>query len=182
MAGLNPIYLAHSTSYHNSFLIPQDSALDGAVKNSQDNGLPNIAVSPALGKFLNLVVKTIQGQRVLEVGTLGGYVLLAILSLYTHSSTVTGSYSTIWLARDHKLSPELFVEAIEQVARQNLEHAGVANKVTVIVGPAAETLATLRPEQPYDLVFIDADKASSLIYFNEGKRLLRKGGVIVSSL
>ena len=48
-----------------------------------------------------------------------------------------------------------------------------------MIGPAAESLAKLSAEDPYDLVFIDADKPSNTIYFSEAKRLLRKGGVIV---
>jgi predicted O-methyltransferase YrrM len=57
--------------------------------------------------------------------------------------------------------------------------AGVDNQVTIMIGPAVESLAKLSPEDPYDLVFIDADKPSNTIYFSEAKRLLRKGGVIV---
>ena len=53
------------------------------------------------------------------------------------------------------------------------------NQVTIVIGPAAESLAKLSPEDPYDLVFIDADKPSNSIYFSEAKRLVRKGGVIV---
>ena len=59
--------------------------------------------------------------------------------------------------------------------------AGVDDKVTIVIGPAAESLAKLSPEEPFDLVFIDADKASNCIYFSEAKRLVRKGGVIVGS-
>lgn len=60
-----------------------------------------------------------------------------------------------------------------------MKAAGVDNKVTIMIGPGVESLAKLSPEEPYDLVFIDADKPSNTIYFSEAKRLLRKGGVIV---
>lgn len=63
-----------SDEYHNSFLIPQDDILDAAVKNNSDQGLPDIAVSKAQGKFLNLLVRSLGAKRILEVGTLGGYV------------------------------------------------------------------------------------------------------------
>src|ERR1700733_8814690 len=69
-----------SDQYHNSFLIPPDPVLDSALKNSEANELPDIAVTPAQGKFLMLLAKSIGAKRILEVGTLGGY-------------------STIWLAR-----------------------------------------------------------------------------------
>ena len=68
---------------------------------------------------------------------------------------------------------------IVKVALENLKAAGVDNQVTIVIGPAAESLADLSSEESFDLVFIDADKASNSIYFSEAKRLLRKGGVIV---
>ncbi|CAL1704839.1 unnamed protein product [Somion occarium] len=153
-----------SDVYHNSFLIPKDEALEFAQKNSQDNDLPAIAVSPAQGKLLNLLARSIGAKRILEVGTLGGY-------------------STIWLARALPEDGKLVTAELEQkhadVARANLEHAGQYSKVEILVGPAAETLSKLKPEQPFDLAFIDADKMSNLIYFLEAKRMVKKGGIIV---
>ena len=67
-----------------------------------------------------------------------------------------------------------------QVARVNLERAKVSSKVRLHVGPAADTLRNMHPEQLFDLAFIDADKPSILTYFLEAKRLVRKGGVVVS--
>jgi len=64
-----------SDEYHNSFLIKQDDSLDAVIRNSDDQGLPDIAVSAAQGKFLNLLAKSLGTKRVLEVGTLGGSVL-----------------------------------------------------------------------------------------------------------
>lgn len=109
-------------------------------------------------------------------------------------------YSTIWLARalpsDGKiitleLSPRhakvrnshlagictLFT--LPKIAEENLKTAGFAEQVSVIVGPAADSLAALHPEQQFDLVFIDADKILNALYFTEAKRLVRSGGVIV---
>jgi predicted O-methyltransferase YrrM len=62
-----------SDIYHNSFLIPSDDVFTSALKLSEQNGLPPYAVSEALGKFLNLLAKSIQARRILEIGTLGGY-------------------------------------------------------------------------------------------------------------
>jgi predicted O-methyltransferase YrrM len=67
-----------------------------------------------------------------------------------------------------------------KVSRQNVENAGLASKVEVIVGPAAETIEKLGPDGSYDLAFIDADKENNVKYFTEAKRLIRSGGVIVS--
>ena len=68
---------------------------------------------------------------------------------------------------------------IVKVAMENLKAAGVAHQVTIMIGPAAESLTKISPEEPFDLVFIDADKASNSIYFSEAKRLVKQGGVIV---
>ncbi|KAI0082708.1 O-methyltransferase family 3 protein [Panus rudis PR-1116 ss-1] len=156
---------ARSDAYHNSFLIPQDEALEFALKNSEENGLPRIAVSTSEGKLLNLLARSIGAKRVLEVGTLGGY-------------------STIWLARALPEDGKLITLELEQkhanVARANLEHAGVSSKVDIIVGPAADSIVKLKPEPaPFDLAFIDADKENNLTYFLEAKRLVKKGGVII---
>ncbi|OCH95543.1 O-methyltransferase family 3 protein [Obba rivulosa] len=155
---------ARSDQYHNSFLIPADEALEYARKNSNANGLPEIAVSTAQGKFLNLLARSIGAKRILEVGTLGGF-------------------STIWLARALPADGELLTcelsEKHAEVARANIAHAGLANKVQIARGPAADTLKKLRPAQPYDFVFIDADKPNNLTYFIEAKRLVKKGGVII---
>ncbi|KAF6759599.1 O-methyltransferase-domain-containing protein [Ephemerocybe angulata] len=150
--------------YHNSFLLDADPAMDAALKNSEAQGLPDIAVSPAQGKFLNLLVKTTGSKRVLEVGTLGGY-------------------STIWLAR--AIPEGGLVTTLEldphhaKVATENISNAGVADKVDLIVGPAAESIKKLGPNSSYDFAFIDADKEGNLLYFQEAKRLVKSGGTII---
>ncbi|KAK1227572.1 hypothetical protein PQX77_009422 [Marasmius sp. AFHP31] len=153
--------------YQSSFLVAQDDALDFAVKNSSQKGLPEIAVSPLQGKFLYLISKSIQATRILEVGTLGGY-------------------SAIWLSRSLPAKGELVTLELKEehakVARENLEKAGadVSARVKIIVGPAHESLAKLKPDpQPFDLAFIDADTSHFTTYYTEAKRLLRSGGVII---
>ncbi|TDL27541.1 O-methyltransferase family 3 protein [Rickenella mellea] len=155
---------ARSDEYHNSFLIPKDPAIDYAIHKSKEHGLPDISVTEAQGKLLNLLARSLGAKRILEVGTLGGY-------------------STIWLGRalpeDGHLTTLEISEAHAKVAEGNIANAGLTNKVTVKVGPAAETLKTLSPNPPFDLAFIDADKSGNLTYFLEAKRLLSKGGVII---
>lgn len=75
-----------SDEYHNSFLIRPDPALDGAIENSARNGLRDIAVSKAQGKFLKLLVRSLGVKRILEVGTLGGYAgLISRISSLKHA-------------------------------------------------------------------------------------------------
>lgn len=69
-----------------------------------------------------------------------------------------------------------------EVAEENFRRAGVSDRVSLLVGPAEEMLKRLRSDEPFDLAFIDADKANIGVYFKEAKRLVRKGGVIVRFL
>lgn len=145
-----------------SRFVGADSALTAALESSAAAGLPAIAVSPAQGRLLELLVRLTGAHSVLEVGTLGGY-------------------STIWLARG--LPPGGRVVTLEldpahaEVARSNLDRAGLSAVVDIRVGPAAQTLAELTGT--FDLVFIDADKPSTPTYFTHAVRLSHPGTVIV---
>ena len=148
-------------------LIGEDAALDAALQSSAEAGLPAIAVSPPQGKLLHLLARSIGARSVLEIGTLGGY-------------------STIWLARavgddGRVLSLEADARYAE-VARANVARAGFAGTVEIRVGPALDTLALIAAEQPapFDLVFIDADKAHTPDYFRWALQLTRPGAWIVA--
>lgn len=141
----------------------EDPALTAALAASDEAGLPPIAVSVQQGKFLNLLATAARASRILEIGTLGGY-------------------STIWLAR--AVGPTGSVVTLEyeprhaEVARGNLDRAGVGDRVQILVGAALDTLPTLTGE-PFDLVFIDADKENNVGYLNWAVQLSRPGSVIV---
>lgn len=145
-------------------VIGDDPALSAALRASDAAGLPRIAVSAQQGKFLSLLAGAIQAHRVLEIGTLGGF-------------------STIWLARG--AGPQGRVVTLEyepkhaEVARANLERAGLAARVEVIVGAALDTLPTLGGA-PFDMVFIDADKENYVAYLGWAVRLARPGALIVA--
>ena len=129
-------------------------------------GLPAIDVSPAQGKFLYLLAKSTAARRILEVGTLGGY-------------------STIWLARALPADGRLVTLEIDphhaEVARRNLEEAGVGDRVEVRVGPALDSLAALAKERigPFDFVFIDADKEHNADYVDAAIDVARPGALIL---
>ncbi|KAJ7624464.1 O-methyltransferase [Roridomyces roridus] len=139
-------------------------ALDAARANSTAQGLPEIAVSAAQGKFLQLLASSLGARRILEVGTLGGY-------------------STIWLARalppDGELTTLELSEHHANVASENIAHAGLTDRVHIVLGPAIDSMRSLPPSPPFDFIFIDADKEGYKDYFVEAKRLVRKGGVII---
>ncbi|MBI3565283.1 MAG: O-methyltransferase [Elusimicrobia bacterium] len=143
-------------------LAPHDAALEAALKDSADAGLPAISVSAAQGKLLQILAATVSAERILEIGTLGGY-------------------STIWMARALPAGGRLVTLEYEPkhaaVATKNIARAGLAERVEVRVGKALDLLPAVRG--PFDLVFIDADKASIPDYFAWALKLTRKGALIV---
>jgi predicted O-methyltransferase YrrM len=148
-----------------SLLAPSDEALDNALRDSDAAGLPKINVAPNQGKLLTLLA-TIQGaHRILEIGTLGGY-------------------STIWLARALPDNGTLISLELEphhaDVARKNLERAGLASRVEIRVGPAPASMRQLIDEgvEPFDFIFIDANKEGYPEYLELSFPLSRPGTVI----
>jgi len=143
-----------------------DEALESALRESDAAGLPAIAVSIPQGKFLNQLAQILNARRILEIGTLGGY-------------------STIWMARGLTKGGDLVTIEIDQkhaeVARKNLAHAGLSDRVEVRNAPAIEELPRIAAENrgPFDLVFIDADKPSIPDYFAWSLKMSRPGSVIV---
>lgn len=143
-----------------------DEALAAAQRDAAAAGLPAISVSAAQGKLLNLLVRVAGARTILEVGTLGGY-------------------STIWMARALPAGGRLVTLEVDpahaKVAQANIERAGVADKVEIRVGRAADSLPVLHSEGwgPADLAFIDADKPSNAVYLDWALELSRPGTVIV---
>ena len=145
-------------------LLGDDDALAATLANNANQDLPPIDVSAAQGKMLHLLARISGARRILEVGTLGGY-------------------STIWLARALPDDGRLVTLELEPhhaaVARENLERAGVSDKVDIRVGPAADSLIAMATGDPFDFVFIDADKQSNAFYVAEAIRLGRSGTTII---
>ena len=143
-----------------------DDALESALRESDAAGLPAIAVSVPQGKFLNLLGQICHARRILEIGTLGGY-------------------STIWMARALAPGGDMITLEIDakhaQVARANLDRAGLGDRVEVREGAALDLLPKIAAEKkgPFDLIFIDADKPNIPDYFKWSLALSRPGTVIV---
>jgi caffeoyl-CoA O-methyltransferase len=127
-------------------------------------GLPPISIGPDEGRILHFLVKASSAKKVVEVGTLAGY-------------------SACWLASalpgDGVLHTLEYDPKHAEVARANIKEAGLTAKVTVHVGPALGTLPALAAAGPYDLVFIDADKASYHEYAHWAAENLRPGGFCI---
>jgi predicted O-methyltransferase YrrM len=152
--------------YFSDLLLAPDHGLEAALAASDAAGLPAINVSPNQGKLLYLLAKAIGARRVLEIGTLGGY-------------------STIWLAQALPADGRLITLEADpkhaEVARGNIAHAGLSGIVEVTLGSALETMPRLVEdgEEPFDLIFIDADKPSTTAYFEWALRLSHPGTLII---
>ncbi|MGB6103648.1 MAG: O-methyltransferase [Pusillimonas sp.] len=153
--------------YFSATLAPSDAVLDAALARSEQAGLPAINVAPNQGKLLQLLARISGARRILEIGTLGGY-------------------STIWLARALPEGGSITTLELEpmhaEVARRNIEQAGFADAVSVIVGSAVDTLKNLVRDgaEPFDFIFIDADKQNNPHYLEWSLKLSRPGTVIVT--
>jgi predicted O-methyltransferase YrrM len=153
-------------AYMTGLLAPSDPALEAALQATIDAGMPQINVAPNQGKLLQVLARALGARRILEIGTLAGY-------------------STIWLARALPADGQLVTLEIDPqhaaVASANIAHAGLAQQVEVRQGQAIEILPQLDSEGygPFDLVFIDADKASTTEYFAWALKLARIGSLII---
>jgi len=143
-----------------------DPNLEAALASARAAGLPSIEVSPAQGKFLQILALMVGARRILEIGTLGGYSSICLARALPQD----GRLVTLEISAKHA-----------EVARANLARAGLSERAEVTVGPALDTLAKLEGEGagPFDLVFIDADKPNNPNYLKWALKLGRKGAVIV---
>ena len=148
------------------FMSP-DSALEETLSESAAADLPPISVAPNQGRLLELLARIQRSKRILEIGTLGGY-------------------STIWLARTLPSDGSLVTLELEtlhaEVARKNIDRAGLGPFVNILVGPATESLQDLINgyAEPFDFIFIDADKEGYPKYLELSLLLSRPGTVIVA--
>lgn len=147
-------------------VVHPDPAVLRAVQAAAEAGLPPIEVAPNAGKLLKLLVQISGARRVLEIGTLAGF-------------------STIWMGQGLPENGTLvtceFLPKHAEVAWANIDSAGLGQKVEIRLGPALDTLAALEEEgrEPFDFIFIDADKENNRHYLDWAVRLGRPGSTIV---
>lgn len=144
---------------------PEDEGLQSALREASRAGLPEIQISPIQGKLLQLLATICNAQKILEIGALAGY-------------------SGIWLARalppgGHLITLEVS-PAHADVVKKSFARAGVGDRTEVRVGKALDLLPQLANEAPFDLVFIDADKAPYPQYLDWALRYTRPGSIIVA--
>ncbi|MGX7244910.1 O-methyltransferase [Enterococcus quebecensis] len=147
-------------------LVEKDPVFDQILANNQKHQLPPHDVSPSQGKFLYLLAKIRNAKRILEIGTLGGY-------------------STLWFAKAINKGGQIisleYDKKHAKVAEENLAIAGVSDKTKIIVGSASDSLEKMVHTQtdPFDLIFIDADKENNSIYLNYALQLAQSGTIII---
>jgi len=148
-------------------LVDEDEGAQAAWDAAAAAGLPQIQVSPPQGKLLQLLVRLLGAKSVLEFGTLGGYSTI----LMARALAAAGRLITLEANPDYA-----------EVAGASIERAGLGEAVDLRVGPALESLPALAEEGagPFDLVFIDADKANTPNYFAWSLERTRPGGLIVA--
>jgi predicted O-methyltransferase YrrM len=152
--------------YIKEVVVRPDAALDAAMEASAAAGLPPISVSPSHGKFLFVLARTVGAKSILEIGTLGGY-------------------STIWMARGLVAGGRVVTLEADakhaEVACANFVRAGVSDAIELRLGKALDSLPQVATDGrgPFDLIFIDADKANIPEYFRWGLKLSRVGSLII---
>lgn len=143
----------------------EDEGLQSALTSAQQEGLPQIQISPIQGKLLQLLATACNARKILEIGSLAGY-------------------SGIWLARSLPADGRLITLELDphhaEVVRRSFARAGVADRTEVRIGKALDLLPQLENEAPFDLVFIDADKPPYPQYLDYALRLTRPGSIIVA--
>lgn len=153
-------------AYFVQALVGEDAALAAARESVRRTTMPRAEVAPNQGRLLALLCRIAGARRVLEFGTLAGY-------------------STLWLAgavgEDGHVTTLELEAGNAAIARENFARAGMADRIEVLVGPAAESAGKLveAGTEPFDLVFIDADKPNNPAYLAASLALTRAGSVIV---
>jgi len=167
--------MAEPKSFHLSneihqYLLAHSTAIDEiqadliAETAEATGGFAGMQIAPEQGVFMTLLTRAIGARDAVEVGTFTGYSALALArGLPTDGHLLCCDVSAEWTA----------------IAQRYWSRAGVADRITLRVGPAAETLAALDPDPQFDLAFIDADKPGYQRYFDELVPRLRPGGLIL---
>lgn len=154
-------------AYVEGLFAPPDEALEAALRDSREAGLPEINVSASEGRLLTLLTEIAGVRRILEIGTLGGY------SAIHFARALPDGGAMISLELDERHA---------EVARRNIERAGFSKKVEVLVGDARDLLAAMVEAgiEPFDLIFIDADKESYPEYLERALELSHPGSLILA--
>lgn len=149
------------------FGLDDDADLAACLAAQRSAGLPEIQVSAVQGRLLTVLARAVGARRILEIGSLGGYSSVCLV----RAQPEDGYLVSLELREDRAA-----------LTRASLDRAGRGARCEVLVGPAAVSLAaiTQHAPEPFDLAFIDADKASYPVYLSAVRALMRPGGLIIA--
>jgi len=156
-AEIHQYIVAHGT--------PPDAIQQELIEETRKlGGISLMQIAPEQGAFMTLLARAIGARRAIEVGTFTGYSTLCLArGLPTEGRVIACDVSEDWTG----------------IARRYWEKAGVAEKIELRIGPAAQTLRALPEDPVFDLAFIDADKPSYPVYYELILARLRSGGLIL---
>jgi O-methyltransferase len=153
-------------SYILSVSLREPSILRELREETSQLEMARMQIAPEQGQFMALLLKLTGARRYLEVGTFTGYsALVCALAMPADAQLYALDISEEWTA----------------VARRYWEQAGVAERINLKLGSAAETMQSMLPEEQnsFDAIFIDADKTGYAAYIQYGFELLRPGGLLM---
>jgi caffeoyl-CoA O-methyltransferase len=143
---------------------PHDAGLAAAFAAPDREQMPAIQVGQSEGRLIEILLRMCGARRVVEVGTLAGYSAI-------RCARAVGDQGHVYTLEVDPRHAE--------VARANIEAAGLTSRIDVLVGPAVAMLPTLEQHGPFDAVFIDADKESYDKYGRWAAQHLRTGGLLL---
>ncbi len=160
-------FLGEIDLYVEELFATNDEVLEETLRESKQAGLPEIQVSPNQGKLLRMLTEISGARRILEIGTLGGYSAIH----FARALPENGTLISLEVDEHHA-----------EVARKNIERAGLDNRVEVLVGDAHDQLAGMVESrtEPFDLIFIDAEKEGYPAYLERALELSRPGSLILA--
>ncbi|MCA0457628.1 MAG: O-methyltransferase [Chloroflexi bacterium] len=145
--------------------VQEDDVLQWVQSEAARHELPAISVRGFEGRLLQMLVYISGAKQIVEIGTLAGY-------------------SGVWLARALPAGGRLYTleksSKHAAVARATFERAGLNRKVELLEGDAMTSLNQLAPRNPFDMVFIDADRPHYHDYLNWAAENLRPGGLVAA--
>jgi caffeoyl-CoA O-methyltransferase len=151
--------------YVTDTFVQEDEVLQSIQSEATRNNLPAISVRAFEGRLLQMLVHIAGARQIVEIGTLAGY-------------------SAVWLARALPANGKLYtIEKSSKhaaVAHNNFERAGLQSRVELLEGDAQEQLKKLSARNPFDMVFIDADRPHYQDYLNWAAENLRPGGLVAA--
>lgn len=165
---MTPERWQYTNQYLRAMFGSADAHLNELMSRATDHGIPDIAITPEVGRLLKVLVSMTQGRLAIEVGTLAGY-------------------SAIWMARGLAEDGKLITIESEpkhaEFAEQAFKDAGVSERVDLIRGLGLDVLkklATSLDPGSVDVVFLDAVKTEYTEYFRAVRPLIAIGGLLIA--